>query len=294
MRASIQCLGLQPLVRPLRGLWRRWYGDERGAELVQFAMLLPILVGIFLIFSEARRLTSLRDDLRAATAQAARFVTAYIVPPLDEVYEPSVPYRPTTLEIRDKAEQIIRESLASKRGILGDALTVRIDWYEILDPTIPDWRGNSILLDPVDPLAGLEANDQFAMRVQVDVPWRTVLFGLGRPTQSDYNLTLVDTTVGATPDQPFCEFEITVAVDQGGSGDCAMHICWTIDCSYQPRTLVVWLNGERYRTIQDPVSDCITVDIDRGGSVNVDVVIDQGTRFEKVRHGSGDCPGVVP
>jgi len=281
--------------RLFRSLWERWYGDERGAELVQFAMLLPILVGLFLIISEARQLTTLRDDLRAATAQAARFVTAYVVPPqFDEIYAPKIPYRPTTLEIRDKAEQIVRQSLANKHGNLGDALTVRIDWFRIIDPSIPDWRGNSELLNSVDPLASLLPNDHFAMRVQVDVPWLTILLGLGAPKQSRFNLTLVDTTVGAVPDQPFCAFSIAVAVDGGGGGDCTMHICWTIDCSYLPRTLSIYLNGERHTTIHNPVSDCMNVEIDPGGSVAVDAVIDEGTRYEKIRHGSGDCPGVAP
>jgi hypothetical protein len=288
-----------PFSRLLRGLWQRWHGDERGAELVEFAMLLPILVGLFWIIFEARQLSSLRDDLRTATAQAARFVTAYIVPPADEVYFPRLPYvpgtEPRTLEIRNRAEQIIRESLASKRGILGDVLIVRIDWYEILDPQIPDWRGNSIPLGSADPLANLGPNDHFAMRVQVDVPWRTILFGVGGSTQSDYNLTLVDTTVGATPDQPFCEFDISADAGGGSGGDCPLTICWDIDCSYQPRALAVYLNGELLDggLISDPYSRCIDAGhIDAGGSVDVVGVLDPGTRFElEDPGGSPDCPG---
>lgn len=289
-----------PLSRLVRRVWQRWLGDERGAELVEFAMILPILVGLFLIIGEARQISTLRDDLRAATAQAARFVTAYGVQPIDELYLPKAPYHPTTIEVANKAEQIIRDSLANKHGNLGDALTVRVDWYKIVDPNNPDWRGaNSQLLDPADPLAafnlGQARNEHFAMRVQVDVPWRTILLGLGRSTEeSRFNLHLVDTTVGAVPDQPFCEFEIAVAVDASGGGDCIMHIQWVIDASYQPRTLRIYLNGELYDTIHDPVSDTINVEIDPGGTVNVEAVLDEGTRYEESRHGSGSCPGVAP
>ena len=97
--------------------------------------------------------------------------------------------------------------------------------------------------------------------------------------QSDYNLTLVDTTVGATPDQPFCEFDISAEAG-GGGRDCPLTICLDIDCSYQPRALAVYLNGELLNgeLINDPHSGCIDAGhIDAGGSVDVVGVLDPGT-----------------
>lgn len=243
---------LQRLLKPLRCFLR----GERGSELVQFVMVLPILLALFWTSFEIWQLMGLRSALRTTVAQAARYVTAFALP--DGFYQQhSVPPVPVCEGVRS----LVLDSLRGYRGILGDRLgEPEITLYWIRDPSDPAWEDNVepgiSFADCSEFLSGLKPADptdegkgacdgrisyrQFGIKLQVEVPWLTVLFRLGGPTSRRFTLVLADTAVGAITCFPACCDEgLTVQVV--GLRDCTPDNCtvtvrWDLGkCDFAPR-----------------------------------------------------------
>lgn len=234
----------------------RFVCDELGSELIQFVMVLPLLLALFWTSFEIWQLMSLRAALRTTAAQAARYITAFALP--DGFYER---HRYPPIPVCEGVRNLVLSSLSGYRGILGDRLgEPEITLYWIRDPSVPLWEGN------VEPgisfadcsafLSGLKPNDpadegdgacdgrisyrQFGIRVQVEVPWVRVLFGLGGASSSRFTLALADTAVGAITCFPACCEEGLRArvLDVYGCTEdtCTVVVQWDLgQCDFAPR-----------------------------------------------------------
>lgn len=250
MQVSRACR--RALAAPL-GWLHRLRSEEKGSELVQFVLVVPLLAALMWSSFEAWQMMTLKSSVRSTAAQAARYVTAFVGTP-EEVAQ-----RPSSLQIRDGVEQLVAASFSRQRGVLGDALNWRLTWFRIIDPTNPRFEGNVIELDPGDPLAQVVCNDQFAIRLDVDVPWRTVLFGYKEVERSDYILHLSDTAVGASPCAPYCSVNAYIASFSSSVSGCRAELCWSFQCSYEPDRLEVMDGTTRIFQTFAPMSDQCTM-----------------------------------
>ena len=218
--------------------------DELGTEVVQLVLILPIVIGLLWSSFEIWQLMDLRSAVHSTAAQATRYISAYAAPP-DEVDDPVLPE-----QIVWNIEQLIDNSLGGRRGILGSGLDWEINWYWIVDPERAVWDGNVIEVeDGVAFVQGLEctnyvANEQFGIELLVSVPWRTILFGLGRRSETDYVLNLREVAMGSVPCAPYCNLHAGIQGMSVEEDECTVTIGWSFDCSYIPNEVQVWLGGE--------------------------------------------------
>ena len=195
----------------------------------------------------------------------------------------------------DNIERLVGDSLTKERGILGDALTWEMRWYWVIHADSAAWDGNVTLVeDGVAFVQGLEctddvANEQFGLELLVTVPWRTILFGLGRRSQADYALSLREVAVGAVPCEPYCELHAGIQGVSVEEDECVVTIGWDFDCSYIPNEVQVWLADELVCRTFSPVAEprCV-VAVPRGAST-LDVIALAG-RHRMEAHVPVDCP----
>lgn len=262
----------------------RFLCDQSGSELIQFVLVLPILVAFVWACFEIWQLMTLRSAARAAVAQAARYVTGYTGLP------DTIPNRPTTLEIRQSAEQIIGAALAREHGLFGGAATWDVAWYKVNDPGNFRWDGNVSELDAFDPLATLLCKDQFGIRLHMRVPWTTVVFGFAGTPPSPANLEMTDTAVGALPCLPVCELHPWVNAFSQGPGGCRVEVCWEFDCTFEPGRVEIWQGPNLLWFTDAPLDDtCAVVNL-ANGSGSVTVIAFGGQRQMSWPVLPGGCP----
>lgn len=269
------------LTRKLGALWKAWFEDEAGAEIVQFVLALPILLGVVWTSFEAWQVISLREAVRATVAQAGRYVTAYGAPP--EIAD--APPDPDT--ICWGVEQLVARSLAQQRGNLGDNLAWTLRWYKVLDPSSARWEGNLVEMSCQELLSEFECNQQFALELEVSVPWQTVLFGLGRSVTTREVLRITDSVTGSAPCLPYFDLWVwgSVAPDS-----CRARVCWGFDSSYAPNRCEIWVAGTLLETVYNPVDgQCHEPVYLPPGGGSVDVVC-YGGRRETSNNVDLDCP----
>ena len=234
----------------MTAIFHRFWRDDFAAELIQFALVAPILIGVIWSGFELWQIMTLRATVRSAVSQVARYVTAYGAPP-SEIEEPIPPG-----EICWNIEELVGHWFSRHRGILGDAVTWDLTWYRMNDPTNPAWEQNAIpMLDCYHLLSELYCNEQFGVELHISVPWRTVLFGLGGTSSTDFLLEFSDTAVGSAPCQPYCDVTATGRVLSSGPGGCTAQIGWHFRCSYEPDFVEVWVKDEKKCQRSNPAHD---------------------------------------
>ena len=229
---------------------RRFLRDDLGAEIVQFVLAIPILVTILWSSWEVWQVMTLRAALRTTVAQVARYVTGYATPRSGA--GGANPVRRDA--ICQGVEELIARSLSPHRGILGDAAYWEVTWYEVTDPEASDWDlSTEPRTDCLELLSALGENDQFGVKLDLAVPWQTVVFGLKGSTFSDFVLEMSDRAVGSAPGLPYCEVRAAGATRSSGPGGCDVEIWWSFDCSYWPDKVEVFMNGDLACTVHNPV-----------------------------------------
>ena len=231
---------------------RRFLCDDLGAELVQFALVLPILVALLWGSFEVWQIMGLRSAVRSTVAQAARFVTAYGAPP-EEMENP-----PPPADICWGIDQLIASSLSQHRGNLGDALSWSTTWYRIRDPTSSFWEINGERnydeVDCLDLLSGFMCGGQFGVELRVTVPWQTVIFGLEGSSTTNFVLEMSDMAMGTAPCEPYCSMAAGGGVvGHGGPGGCVVEISWGFKCSYEPDRCEIFVDGHLVEERFNPV-----------------------------------------
>ncbi len=206
---------------------KRFWRDELGAELIQFILVLPIMLGVVWTAMEAWQLMTLRAAVRSTTAQAARYMTAF-----GASAESRAPMAPENLCAN--VEYLVAESLSRQSGNLGDHLAVTMRWYRFLDPTNPLWEGNAIATSCMELLLGYECNDVFAVTIKVAVPWQSVVFGIDYSATTTEMLRFSDTATGVAPCLPHCNVRVSGNVISAGIHGCRARVCWSLDSSYRP------------------------------------------------------------
>jgi hypothetical protein len=176
------------LLRRCKALLR----DERGSyELIQFALILPILVGILYGSFEILKLISIKQSLDAGTYRAARYLSVY-----HQSYTHYFPpYSNRSADDRSQAERLIRESLLANPFISRDTpVRVITRYFNAIGQEIPA---------PVDFFCGdmraaLDRQDTngliFTVRTQVILPWEASVLGLplGHVTLGSAHTAFVD------------------------------------------------------------------------------------------------------
>ena len=227
-------------VMRLRALWRRWLRDEMGAEVVELALVIPLLVGIVWTSFEFWQLMSLRAAVRTTTAQAARFITGYATPP--ENVDNAMPID----EACWRLQELVDRSLRYQRGNMGDALAWDIHFFKIIDPNNAYWVGNvsevncAELFSHPDGQESPQGNPQFGVKLNVSVPWLEVIFGLTTSSSTARTVTFSDTAVGSTPGMPYGEVKASGRTLSCGSGGGQAEVCWTFDASFVPDRVEVY------------------------------------------------------
>jgi len=217
--------------RRLRGGARRWLRDEMGAEVVELALVIPLLVGIVWTSFEFWQLMSLRAAVRTTTAQAARFVTAYAAPP--DTLDDAMPAD----EACWRLQELVDRSLRFQRGNMGDALNWEIHFFKIIDPNNAHWEGNVqevTCSELFNRASGLQANDQFGVKLNVSVPWLEVLFGLTTTSTNQRTVSFSDTAVGSTPGMPYGDVRASGRTLSCGPSGGRVEVCWSFDASFVP------------------------------------------------------------
>lgn len=285
MSASSRARGFRELRARVQGVWGAFWRDELGAELIQFVLALPIVLGLVWTAFEAWQLMSVRAAVRTTTAQAARYVTAFGAPL--EVQGPP----PNPGMICAGVRQLVTESLAQQRGNLGDNLDWTIRWYQVLDSSDSRWEGNVALaciqsMDGIGDdccaglLSALVCNDQFAVELEVSVPWQTVVFGLDRSATTTSVLRIAERATGSAPCVPYCSIEVGGRTISGGDEGCIAEVCWGWQnkCTYEPDRCQVYVDDELVATVYNPRYDnCRRVEVPVGGA-SVEVICLGGRR----------------
>lgn len=227
------------IARVLRGLLH----DESGAEVVQFALVIPALVGVVWASIEFWQIMSLRSAIRMSVSQTARYITAYGAQPNLE----REPYEPLpTGDVCNGLYALIDRSLSSRRGNLGDSVSWGATFYRVNNPADPAWEGNVVPVGSCNELLeNLLCNEQFAVRLTTSVPWRTVFFGLSSTTRRDFSLNMSDTAVGAGPCLPYCEIRNASLYRDPvseGPGGCDYSLQFELDCDFIPTGVEVWVD----------------------------------------------------
>ena len=115
---------------------------------------------------------------------------------------------------------------------------------------------NAIETDCMSLVSGMQCNDQFGIRLTTSVPWRTVIFGVGGNTTSDWTLNMTETAIGASPCLPYCSMYLGGGVVvPGGPEGCIAEVCWGFDCSYQPDRAEIYVDGVLVSETYNPVFD---------------------------------------
>ena len=211
--------------------------DELGSEVVEFALVIPIVVGLVWTSFEFWQLLSLRASVRTTTSQVARFITAYAAPPdtLEDAMRGD--------EACWRISQLIDASLRNRHGNMGDALAWDVHFYKILDANSPYWEGNVGEMDCLTlfaPGSGLQCNDQFGVKLNVSVPWLEVIFGLTGSSTNRTTISFSDTAVGAAPCMPYGDVRASGGTLSCGPGGGQVEICWTFDASFVPDLIEVY------------------------------------------------------
>jgi hypothetical protein len=138
--------------------WRNWLRDQRGAvDLIQFALILPILILIIFGSYEIWRLVSVKQSLYAGTYQAARYASLYYV----QVNNPAL--------VQATANAIIVQELANNALLSGDSGLQSIEYTP-------------------EGLASLRPYQFFRIRTTLRLPWPVIIPFL--PTRP--SITLVE------------------------------------------------------------------------------------------------------
>ena len=279
---------------PIHAIWatlRRFFDDELGVESVQFVLVVPIVLGILWTGFEVWQIVTLRTRVRNTVSEAARYVSAYGALNENLVGEPYY----EDGDICNSVRMLVSASLSEGQSTLGsrvlDYTTVR--WYAIKDPTDPHWAGNAFETSCLGLLSHLRGTAEgseprdfyergfFGVRIDVTVPWHTVIFGLGGFSDSDFVLRISDTAVGSTTNIPYAQpsaEDISINCDPGGAEGCACEVRWRFDhFSYVPDRVEVFVGedsagvftiaGER----PEPVGGWPSIDVPPEGE-NVEVV----------------------
>jgi hypothetical protein len=136
--------------------WRNWLRDQRGAvDLIQFALILPIMLLIILGSYEIWRLVSVKQSLYAGTYQAARYV--------------SLNYLRDGPAVQTVANDIIVQELANNALLSGDSSLQSIEYSP-------------------PGLTNLQPYQFFTIRTTLRLPWPIIIPFL--PTQP--SITLVE------------------------------------------------------------------------------------------------------
>ena len=188
--------------------------DQRGSELVEFVLVLPLLIAVVWGAFEIYQLVSLRSVVRTTATQLAHYVGSYGAP-----YQ-EADYVPDPDEICAQLNALAASSLADYQGPLGDSVTASASWYRILDPHSSRWEGN---IEPVqcysliaDQIANRVCNEQFAVVLNVSVPWQTVIFGLDGNTIENWDLSMSETAMSALPCMPYFTVDAGGGISSGG------------------------------------------------------------------------------
>lgn len=253
-------------------IWQRFLQDDRGAEVVQFALAIPILLSVVWAGIEFWQIMTLRTAVRSTAAQIARYIAAYGARPREDDPEPYTSVPPE--DVCANLEGLVNAALRNRRGNMGAALSWQVTLYNIQWPDDPSWEGNAVPAGGpcADFLAALECNQQFGIQLDVSVPWQTVIFGLSEVQSQQSTLRMSERAVGAGPCKPYCEItQATAQLVSGGSGPggCEVDVCWELDCSFVPEYVQVVIDGvsdPQYRLYGDRLKRerCITVRIPPG------------------------------
>jgi len=232
----------------VRSAVRALLSDDLGAELIEFALAIPILLGVVLAGIQFWEIMSLRAATRTATAQIARYIVAYGARARQE--DPA-PYTPRPAEDVCLGMQFILDrALAQYRARMAGAVSPpMLTWYLFADPANPAWGGNAtpVLLSCEDFLAGLKCNQQFGVQVDVAVDWTVVFFGLKGSSSETRSFVMTERAVGAGPCAPYCKFkECRANKASEGPDGCEVDVEWVLDCSYLPSYLKVVVGDKEY------------------------------------------------
>jgi hypothetical protein len=138
--------------------WRKWLRDQRGAvDLIQFALILPIMILIIFGSYEIWRLVSVKQSLYAGTYQAARYVSLYYV----QVNNPAL--------VQATANAMIVQELANNALLSGNSGLQSIEYTP-------------------EGLSGLRPYQFFRIRTTLRLPWPVIIPFL--PTRP--SITLVE------------------------------------------------------------------------------------------------------
>ena len=219
-----------------KGLWRQ----ERGAEAVQLALLIPIVVGVILTAWNTFQLVSLRSKMRSTASQMAQYITAYAVPPVEEI-EP----RP---DLCVGLEALVYGNFVHAKTNVGDPIVPRVMLYVINDPMSPEFLGNRTPVDCWTLDDRLQANQQFAVEMVAEVNW----LWLGRDTsvfwgwaEDVFSLTLTERAFGVAPGEAYFELrDPTYAMMGEGPGGCRADVYWVRDSSFLPDRYEIYLNND--------------------------------------------------
>jgi Flp pilus assembly protein TadG len=254
-----------------RAVWRprlrlrHLLSDERGSEIVQLALVLPILLGILWSAFEIRQITALRTRVRDTAAQVARYMTGFAAQP--DIYQD--PEALQAQEIYANLDLLVSNGLSGRYGTVeGHALTWDITWYRVNDPFDANWEGNhtAIANTPEEVLAFIASlacdrypnapgnNAQFALQLRVSVPWRTVLLGLGQISTRDFALELRELAMGAVPCKPYLILTVTTDPPEPVPGGCNVVVHWEFEASYAIERIEVWRGEERLARIMNPLN----------------------------------------
>ncbi|MBN1399959.1 MAG: pilus assembly protein [Anaerolineae bacterium] len=245
---------------------KRFLQDERGAEVIQFALVLPLFVGIVWFSTDVWQLMTLRAAVRSTATQAARYISEYAAPPEEVILEN--PEIVTPQRLCDGVAEIIATGLGRQRGNMGDNLQASVGLHKVANPMDSSNAADNVELlcgsnlDPdrgefypympladwhqccsLNPGLTLECNDQFVLVLHVEVPWRTLLLGLDRASTEDRAIVFDEVAMGTAPCQPFLRIEgVSAGVPPGGGGPggCVVRVSWNIESSMVPDRVEIW------------------------------------------------------
>jgi Flp pilus assembly protein TadG len=266
----------------LGSLLRRLRRDEAGAELVQLALVIPIVVGLVWFSFEAYQIVALRSTLRETVSQVSRYLTAFAAPS-DEIID-----NPNTLtpdEVCQGIQTLVGSSLANSRGNLGDAVSWEVLFYRVNDTMVSNWEGNLIPLDCWQLANTLQCNEQFAVSLRAWVPWRKVLLNLGGASATDMMLDLSDIAVGTAPCLPYLNVRGEARLLSEGPGGCVAEVCWLFEGSFVPERLEIYRGGEDYpvHAVNNPLSGgCATIPLPTGRQTTLTIRAIAGLREEEI------------
>lgn len=274
------------MVKVLR-LLRVFFKDEGGAELIQFALALPVLVGLVFAGSQFWQMMSLRARVRTVTAQVSAYLAEFGAGP--RAGDPSPYQQADPADVCAQAEILIREGI--KNLPEGSLMTVTL--VEFIDPINSNWDGNAVsVTEPCEAfLARLECNQFFGVQVDVSVPMEWVVRVRGKAERESFVLNVRERAVRIKPCQPYFKISDLRAVKRSeGSGGCEVEITWTPEGSVLPQWLQVIVAGrerpeDRVRgaeikkgrmTVKIPPDECTYIRVKAGANGKIIASADFG------------------